>query len=223
MPLFQIEAPLVFPHPVLREPEGIMAIGGDLSPGRLLLAYSWGIFPWYQAGEPIMWWWLCPRLMIRPHEVHVSHSVRNFINRNKYRVTFNQDFSGVIRQCAVVNRRGQDSTWITGEMIEAYTTLHHLGHAYSAEVYEEDQLVGGVYGVAIGRIFVGESMFALKPNASKVCFVTLAAKLASLGFDWIDCEQDTPHMRTFGGALVEEEAFLEILRQNHRKTKPPFA
>lgn len=214
MPVFALDDELIFPHPSLREPDGLMAVGGDLSPQRLLLAYRWGIFPWYHEGQPILWWWLAPRLMVRPKDVHVSHSVRNVINKKKFTVTFDRDFNTVMQRCGSVSRVGQEGTWIMPEMIEAYTALHHLGYAHSVEVWEDDQLVGGLYGIALGRIFFGESMFAESPNASKVGFVFFAQHLASLGFLWIDCQQDTPHMRSLGADLVEEEDFMDILREN---------
>jgi leucyl/phenylalanyl-tRNA---protein transferase len=216
MPVYALDDELIFPHPVLREPDGLMAVGGDLSPQRLLLAYRWGIFPWYHGDQPILWWWLAPRLMVKPQDVHVSHSVRNYINQKKYTVTIDQNFEAVMRRCGSVKRVGQEDTWIMPEMIEAYTALHHLGYAHSVEVWEDEQLVGGLYGIALGKIFFGESMFAEKPNASKVGFVTLARHLHENGFLWIDCQQDTPHMRTLGADLVDEDDFLAILRSNHR-------
>lgn len=216
MPVFALDDELIFPHPSLREPDGLMAVGGDLSPERLLLAYRWGIFPWYHEGQPILWWWLAPRLMVRPEDVHVSHSVRSVINKKKFKVTIDRDFKSVMQRCGSVRRAGQEGTWIMPEMIEAYTTLHQLGYAHSVEVWEGEQLVGGLYGIALGRIFFGESMFAESPNASKVGFVFFAKHLAALDFLWIDCQQDTPHMRSMGADLIEEEDFMEILRQNQR-------
>lgn len=214
-PVFSLDEDLVFPHPTLREPDGLLAVGGSLIPGRILLAYRWGIFPWFHEGQPVLWWWIVPRLMIRPHEVHISHSVRNAINRKEFQVSIDQDFESVIRRCGTIPRTGQEGgTWIIPEMIEAYINLFHLGIAHSVEVRDESGLVGGLYGVALGKIFFGESMFAEKTNASKVGFIFLANHLASLGFEWIDCQQDTPHMRTMGGKLVEEEDFLQILREN---------
>lgn len=153
--------------------------------------------------------------MVRTDQVHVSHSVKNTINQTKYSVTINQDFESVIHGCASVTRKGQGGgTWITSEMIDAYIALHHSGYAHSVEVKENDQLVGGLYGIALGKIFFGESMFSEKSNASKVGFVFFANHLRQLGFEWIDCQQDTPHMRTLGANLVEEADFLEILRKN---------
>src|SRR6187402_3184874 len=160
MPVYALDDELIFPHPSLREPDGLMAVGGDLSPERLLLAYRWGIFPWYHDDQPILWWWLAPRLMVKPEDVHVSHSIRNAINQKKYSVTFDKDFTTVMQRCGDVKRKGQDGTWIMPEMIEAYTTLHQMGYAHSVEVWEDDILVGGLYGIALGKIFFGESMFA---------------------------------------------------------------
>ena len=222
MPVYALDDELIFPHPILREPDGLMAVGGDLLPNRLLLAYRWGIFPWYHEGQPILWWWLAPRLMVRPRDVHISHSVKNYINQKRYMVTMDQAFKTVMQRCGNVPRPGQDGTWIMPEMIEAYTTLHQLGFAHSVEVWEDEILVGGLYGIALGRIFFGESMFAEKPNASKVGFIYLAEYLASHGFLWIDCQQDTPHMRTLGATLVEEEDFLSLLRENHSYINNPL-
>ncbi len=217
-PIFSIDEELVFPHPTLHDPDGLLAIGGTLTPERLLLAYRWGIFPWFHEGQPVLWWWITPRLMIRPTSVHISHSVRNTINQHRYKVTIDKDFEAVINRCSNVNRRGQEGgTWINPEMITAYVKLHKLGIAHSIEVFEHDVLVGGLYGIALGKIFFGESMFADRSNASKVGFVFFANHLASQGFEWIDCQQDTPHMRTLGGELVNEEEFLYILRDNQRQ------
>ena len=216
MPVFSLDEALIFPHPVLREPDGLMAVGGDLSPQRLLLAYRWGIFPWYHSDQPVLWWWLAPRLMVNPKEVHISRSLRRVLNQNHFEVTFNQDFNAVITHCSTIEREGQEGTWIVPEMITAYQKLHDLGYAHSVEVYEDSRLAGGIYGISLGRIFFGERMFSLKPNASKVAFVHLAQLLVARGFDWIDCQQDTPHMRSLGGELIDEELFLSILRDNQR-------
>ncbi|MEP6792732.1 MAG: leucyl/phenylalanyl-tRNA--protein transferase, partial [Saprospiraceae bacterium] len=170
---------------------------------------------WFHEGQSILWWWLTPRLMVRPSEVHISHSVRNAINQKKFVVTVDQNFESVIRRCSGVHRRGQGgSTWILPEMIEAYIALFKLGYAHSIEVTQDGELVGGLYGIALGKIFFGESMFSEKSNASKVGFVFLANYLASKGFKWIDCQQDTPHMRTLGADLVDESEFLSTLKEN---------
>lgn len=219
MPIFSLDEALIFPHPILREPDGLMAVGGDLSPERLLLAYSWGIFPWYHGDQPILWWWLSPRLMVHPHAVHISRSLKRVLRQQRFQVTINQDFNGVINNCKNITRKDQDSTWIMPEMVDAYVRLHRQGDAHSVEVYDDGELVGGIYGIALGKIFFGESMFSKKSNASKVAFITLANYLGEQGFEWIDCQQDTPHMRTLGGKLIDEESFLAILRENHRYIK----
>jgi leucyl/phenylalanyl-tRNA--protein transferase len=214
--IFSLDEELVFPHPILHEPEGILAIGGDLSPQRLLLAYRWGIFPWFHDDQPILWWWTAPRLMIRPSEVHISHSVRNALNQNRFTFSMDKQFREVMIQCSSFPRKDQEGTWILPALIDAYTELFNLGYAHSVEVYENDELVGGLYGITLGKIFSGESMFAKKSNASKVGFVYLCRYLQSKGFEWIDCQQDTPHMRSMGGKLISENQFLEILRANNR-------
>lgn len=214
-PVFSLDDELIFPHPVLHEPDGLLAIGGDLSVDKLLLAYRWGIFPWFNEEQPILWWWLAPRLMLRPSEVHVSHSLRRALNQNKMTVSFDQHFTEVMERCSTAKRKQQSGTWILPEMITAYTALFEAGFAHSVEVYESDALVGGLYGIALGKIFFGESMFSDKSNASKIGLVHLCRLLESKGFDWIDCQQDTPHMRSLGGQLIPETGFLKILKENH--------
>jgi len=215
-PVFSLDEELVFPHPILAEPDGLLAIGASLSVERLLLAYRWGIFPWFHEGQPVLWWWTSPRLVLQPQNVHISHSLKTILNQQKFSVTFDQDFSGVIDQCKSIPRSGQDGTWIMPEMIIAYTELFRKGFAHSVEVYEADQLVGGLYGVALGKIFFGESMFSTKANASKVGFIHLCKHLEAKGFEWIDCQQDTPHMRSLGGKLIPKNKFLDILKENQK-------
>lgn len=216
MPVFALDENLIFPHPVLCEPDGLLAVGGDLSPERLLLAYRWGIFPWYHEAQPILWWWLSPRLMMRPQEVHISHSLQQVLRRGTFTVTMNTEFTEVIQRCAAVPRKGQEGTWITDDMIDAYVDLHERGHAHSVEIRDDTGLVGGLYGVRYGSIFSGESMFSEKPNTSKVAFVFLARVLQEQGYAWIDCQQDTPHLRSLGAKLIGTDAYLDILRENHR-------
>jgi leucyl/phenylalanyl-tRNA--protein transferase len=218
MPVFALDDNLIFPHPVLREADGLLAVGGDLSPERLLLAYRWGIFPWYSEGQPILWYWSCPRPIVRTADVHVSHSVRNFINQKHYTVTMDTAFDEVVHQCSSIHRPGQEGgTWITHDMKQAYSALHASGHAHSIEVWSEDELCGGLYGVWLGNIFSGESMFSKKPNASKVGFVWLCNYLAQHGCAYVDCQQDTPYMRTFGSFLMGEEEYLAVLRKNQTR------
>ncbi len=212
--IFSLDEELIFPHPILRDSDGLLTVGGDLSATRLLLAYRWGIFPWYHDDQPILWWWTSPRLMLKPENVHVSHSVRNTLNKNRFRITFDHNFPEVIKRCAINPRIAQEGTWILPEMIRSYSELYHLGYAHSVEVYDENELTGGLYGIALGNIFFGESMFTEKANASKIGFIHLCRHLQSKGFEWIDCQQDTPHMRTMGAYLVSEDDFLQILRAN---------
>ena len=216
MPVFSLDDELIFPHPDLRDPDGLLAVGGDLSTERLLLAYRWGIFPWYHEGQPLLWWWLAPRLMLRPHEIHISHSLHSIVKKEIFHVTFNMAFEEVMRNCGEIKRMNQEGTWITPDMLEAYLELHKLGYAHSVEAWQEKELVGGLYGIGYGKIFTGESMFAKKSNASKVAFVHLARHLSAKQFEWIDCQQDTSHLRSLGAGLIEEDQFLELLRENHK-------
>ena len=217
MPVFQLEDELIFPHPVLRDDDGLLAVGGDLSIARLLLAYRWGLFPWYHDDQPILWWWLVPRLMLRPQQIHISHSLKSILNKNIFTVTMNTAFREVIQHCGEIKRMNQEGTWITTDMMEAYMAMHAEGYAHSVEVWRNDELVGGLYGIAYGRMFTGESMFAKESNASKVAFVRLAQHLQEKNFEWIDCQQDTPHLRSMGAYLVEENDFLQILRFNQKE------
>ncbi len=215
MPVFSLDDELIFPHPALRDPDGLLAVGGDLSPDRLLLAYRWGIFPWYHEGQPLLWWWLAPRLMLRPYEIHISHSLQSILRKEIFHITFNTAFAEVMKNCSEIKRMNQDGTWITDDMLEAYLELHQEGYAHSVEVWQDDELVGGLYGIGYGKIFTGESMFAKKSNASKVAFVHLARHLSAKRFEWIDCQQDTTHLRSLGADLIPEDQFLDVLRDNH--------
>ena len=201
-----------FPDPRLAEtePDGLLAIGGDLSVKRLLRAYRSGIFPWFSAGEPILWWSPDPRLLLFPEKIHVSRSLRKRLRRGDYRITFDEAFSDVIAHCAASPRHGQHGTWIIDEMIDAYTELHHHGYAHSVEVWHKKKLLGGLYGVAIGSAFYGESMFSLVSNASKIALVALARKLQHDNFHFIDCQMETPHLLTLGAETVPRDAFLEM-------------
>ncbi|WP_457624726.1 leucyl/phenylalanyl-tRNA--protein transferase [Persephonella sp.] len=210
-----------FPDPYTAPADFPLAFGGDLSPERLIFAYSLGIFPWYSEGEPIMWWFPDPRMVLFPEKLKVSRSLKKVIKNRGFEVRFDTDFERVIRMCASVKRKGQTGTWITEEMIEAYTNLHNLGYAHSVETYLDGKLVGGLYGVAIGGAFFGESMFHLVPDASKVAFVKLVHRLTDMGFDVIDCQQSTPHMARFGAEEIPRERFLDILKHSVRKDIPP--
>ncbi|HVZ55552.1 MAG TPA: leucyl/phenylalanyl-tRNA--protein transferase [Chitinophagaceae bacterium] len=203
---------LVFPPVREAEPDGLLAIGGDLSVPRLLLAYRQGIFPWYE-GDYILWWSPDPRFVLFPEELRVSRSMRTLLRRTAWRFTVNQAFSQVIRACRTVPRAGQDGTWITGEMEQAYIQLHELGIAHSAEVWQEDQLVGGLYGLRLGRVFFGESMFSLRANASKLAFVRYVHQLQAEQVALIDCQVYTAHLDSLGARMIARSRFLELLRE----------
>lgn len=180
----------------LREPNGLLAAGGDLSADRLISAYRHGCFPWFQDGQPILWWSPDPRTVLFPEELHVSRSLGKVLRQSRYRVTFDQDFASVITACAAP-RSYANETWITGSMQEAYIELHRRGHAHSVEVWDQDELVGGLYGLAMGQLFFGESMFSRADNASKVGFATLVEHLTEWGFVLIDCQMPTQHLHSF--------------------------
>ena len=189
--------------------DGLVAIGGDLSPARLLLAYERGIFPWSAPEDPLLWWSPDPRAILRPSEVKVSKSMRNVLNQGLYTISFDRDFEGVMRGCA--DRPGE-GTWITDDFVNAYLNLHELGFAHSAEAWNEDgELVGGLYGVSLGSMFFGESMFARSSNASKVAFVTLARQLRRWNFDCIDCQIMNPHLESLGARHIRRNEFLLAL------------
>ncbi len=212
------EDKLAFPSPHLANKEGILAVGGDLAPDRLILAYRSGIFPWFNEDDPILWWSPDPRFVLFPKDLKVSKSMRPYFNQKKFRVTFDQEFEVVIEQCRSP-RKGQGfGTWITNDMVKAYCQLHKMGYAHSVEVWQEDELVGGLYGIALGRCFYGESMFTHVSNASKFGFVTLVKKLDKLGFWLIDCQQQTKHLRSLGAVAIPRERFLEILKKNETET-----
>ncbi|WP_029894659.1 leucyl/phenylalanyl-tRNA--protein transferase [Desulfohalovibrio reitneri] len=200
-----------FPDPALAEPDGLLAVGGDLSLERLVSAYCRGIFPWYGEDTPILWWSPDPRPLLTPQGVHVSRSLRRCLNREPFTVTFDHAFERVLAGCAKTPRPQGEGTWLVSDMIEAYCHLHDLGLAHSVEAWCGGELVGGLYGVSLGRAFFGESMFHLEPNASKACFVRLCRLLAAWDFDFIDCQQTTPHMTAFGATEVPREEFMEKL------------
>ncbi|WP_029521759.1 leucyl/phenylalanyl-tRNA--protein transferase [Persephonella sp. KM09-Lau-8] len=207
-----------FPDPYNAPGDYPLAIGGDLSPERLIFAYSLGIFPWYSEDEPILWWSPDPRMVLFPDELKISRSLKKVLKNKGFEVRFNTAFEDVIKNCATVKRKGQDGTWLTPEMIEAYIKLHKLGFAHSVETYLDGKLVGGLYGVAIGGVFFGESMFHKVSDASKVAFVHLVRRLKEKGFDIIDCQQSTPHMARFGAREIPRKEFLDIISKSiHKK------
>lgn len=211
--MYHITKTLYFPAVETASPEGILAFGGDLSPERLLLAYQSGIFPWFEAGEPILWWSPNLRMVLFLDELKVSKSMRNILNRAIFKVTFNQDFRAVISNCQNVKRDGQNGTWITNEMIEAYCRLHELGIAKSVEVWKDDKLVGGLYGVDLGHVFCGESMFSLVSNASKVAFICLVNQLKSENYQVLDCQVYNEHLESLGCCEIDRNEFMDILKQ----------
>jgi leucyl/phenylalanyl-tRNA--protein transferase len=199
-----------FPDPLNCE-DDIVAIGGNLSPGMLLSAYEQGIFPWYNPGDPVIWQSPNPRFLIYPEKLHVSTSMRKILRRGEFEITFDRDFAGVIRGCAEMERSDRQGTWITDDIIEAYTELHRLGWAHSAEAYRGGELAGGCYGIYLGRAFFGESMFTRQPNASKAAFLSLARFLFAGGAAFIDCQTPTGHLCNLGGEELSRSAFLELL------------
>lgn len=203
---------LVFPPPEAASEEGIVAVGGDVSPQRLILAYSQGIFPWPVRGLPLLWFSPDPRFVLPPSEARIPRSLRKRIRREEYEVRADTAFESVIEGCASVPRPGQDGTWITEELAQGFVSLHQLGYAHSVEAYKQGELVGGLYGVSLGRAFFGESMFARAPDASKVAFVTLLGQLLEWSFDFVDCQVHTDHLARFGTEEWPRAQFLDALR-----------
>jgi leucyl/phenylalanyl-tRNA--protein transferase len=210
--MYILSKELFFPPVTDANADGIIAIGGDLSPERLILAYKSGIFPWFEDGEPIIWWSPNPRMVLFLDELLVSKSMRNILNRNFFKVTFNQNFREVISNCQKVKRKGQKGTWITNEMIEAYCKLNEMGIAKSVEVWQNNELVGGLYGVDLGQIFCGESMFSIVSNASKVAFISLVNQLKSANYKLLDCQVYNEHLESLGCREIERTEFMELLK-----------
>ncbi|MCE2497219.1 MAG: leucyl/phenylalanyl-tRNA--protein transferase [Flavobacteriales bacterium] len=208
MAISRLTERLEFPHPKYTDPSGILAVGGDLRPERLLLAYELGIFPWFNADEPPMWWCPDPRMVLYPSKLKISKSMRSFFHKGRFTVTSDRAFDEVIRQCGTVPRPGQDGTWITPDIIEGYSELHRQGFAHSVEVWDDNALAGGLYGVSHGRAFFGESMFSKVSNASKYGFISLVHRLAEEGFELIDCQVYTDHLARLGAQEIPREAFL---------------
>jgi leucyl/phenylalanyl-tRNA---protein transferase len=205
---------LYFPPVETADEEGILAIGGDLSTERLLLAYRSGIFPWYNEEQPIIWWCPDPRFVLFPGELKVSKSMQTILNGNKFRFTINRAFTNVIQNCKSIAREGQDGTWITPAIQNAYTQLHQQGYAYSAETWMNGELVGGLYGIRLGNIFFGESMFSKESNASKFAFISYVKQLQKEGVVLIDCQVYTEHLESLGAIMINRKEFLEILKHH---------
>jgi len=211
MPVYQLSEDLVFPSPYLASKEGLLAIGGDLSLNRLLLAYSNGIFPWYSEGEPILWWSPDPRLVLYPAELKVSRSLKKIIKQNAFEITMDRAFEEVITECARVRLENGEGTWIVADMIQAFCRLHESGLAHSVEVWQDNRLAGGLYGMSLGGCFFGESMFTRITNASKVALVALVKHLRPLGFALIDCQITTAHLTRFGAREISRSRYLDEL------------
>lgn len=212
--MYLLDDNLSFPHPSLANEDGVLAIGGELSVDRLFLAYRNGIFPWFEDGEPIVWWSPNPRMVLYPDNLKVSKSMRKVLNQGQYTVTFDKSFSDVIDNCKTIFRPDQGGTWITSDMKKAYLDLHSKGIAHSVEVWEGDDLVGGLYGVNIGKVFCGESMFSKKSNTSKLAFIYLVRKLEEQNYFMIDCQLYTDHLASLGAEEVNRDMFLEDLNDN---------
>lgn len=206
--LFHLSNKIIFPNPSLADEDGLLAIGGDLSEERLLAAYTLGIFPWYSKGEPILWYSPQQRFILKCDEIHISYSMQKLIRSNKYAIRWDTAFEEVIINCATIHRKGQRGTWIHKEMIAAYTNLHQKGHAQSVEIWQEDKLVGGIYGVVVGKVFCGESMFSKAPSASKLALIAICQ---SGKFSMIDCQMHSPHLETMGGKFISADEFRQQL------------
>jgi len=209
--MYLLNNDLVFPPLDMADEDGLLAIGGDLSTERLLLAYRSGIFPWYNEDEPICWWSPDPRFVLYPEELKVSSSMKTVLQNGKFRFTTNRAFEQVIQNCKSVSRQGQDGTWISPAMQKAYTTLHQLGYAHSAETWQDGELIGGLYGIRLGNLFFGESMFSLKPNASKFAFINYVRQLQKENVQLIDCQLHTNHLESLGARMIPRELFKQIL------------
>lgn len=212
MPIYILDDDLHFPDPSLANKDGLLAIGGDLSPERLLNAYANGIFPWFDEDSAILWWSTDPRMILLPGSFKRSHSLKQTLKNGNFEVRFDEAFERVIQSCSVTERKDQDGTWITAEMIDAYLKLHRLGYAHSVETYRQGKLVGGLYGVSLGKAFFGESMFHVERDASKVALSALVDRLVEWDFHFIDAQQKTEHLRSLGAHTIPRSEFLGMLQ-----------
>ncbi|MBL0069762.1 MAG: leucyl/phenylalanyl-tRNA--protein transferase [Chitinophagaceae bacterium] len=212
MPLFVLDKELTFPPVHLAEPDGLLAMGGDLSSERLLLAYRSGIFPWYE-GDTILWWCPHPRFVLYPEELKISKSIKPLLNKNEFEFITNKAFAQVIHHCKKTKRPGQDGTWITDEVEKAYCKLHELGYAHSAEVWKEGKLIGGLYGIKLGKVFFGESMFSTMSNASRFAFIKYVLQLKSEGIELIDCQVYTEYLESLGARMISGAEFDTLLKK----------
>ena len=209
--MYRLTDALLFPSPEQASDEGIVAVGGDLKPERVMLAYRKGIFPWFESDDFLLWWSPDPRMVLFPDQVKISKSMRAVLRKKQFEVTFNKTFDGVVEACAKVKRFGQNGTWITPGLMEVYSTLHTQGHAHSVEVWEEGVLVGGLYGIDLGTVFCGESMFSKANNASKVALISLAKELKKNKYELIDCQVPTQHLASMGAESIPRSEFLTYL------------
>jgi leucyl/phenylalanyl-tRNA---protein transferase len=212
MALFVLDHTLNFPPVHMAEPDGLLAVGGDLSEERLLLAYRNGIFPWYE-GKHILWWCPHPRFVVNPPEIKISKSMRPLLNKNAFTFTINKAFEAVINNCKTISRAGQDSTWITNDVKKAYINLHKKGWAHSAEVWNNNELVGGLYGIRMGKVFFGESMFSKQSNASKYAFIKYTQYLQTQNVQLIDCQVYTEHLESMGAKMIDRPVFINLLKE----------
>jgi leucyl/phenylalanyl-tRNA--protein transferase len=220
MPVFRLSEHILFPHPELAEDNGLLAVGGDLSAERLIAAYRSGIFPWYAKGDPILWWFTSPRLVLFPSELKISNRLARYQRKSNYTVTLDTAFAQVIRMCADIRSDSRRETWISTEMQQAYSQLHNLGYAHSVECWQDGTLVGGLYGIALDRVFFGESMFSQADNASKIGFLHLVAYLQARAFQMIDCQMTTQHLLRFGAREIPGRHFSELLKKYIQSTTP---
>lgn len=200
-----------FPSPKLATSEGIVAVGGDLNPLRVLEAYKNGIFPWFNDDENLIWWSPDPRMVLFPEKIKLSKSFKSFLKKKEYRVSFNENFENVIESCSNIKRVGQKGTWITSGLKKSFNKLHEMGHAHSVEVWYQNVIIGGLYGLDLGNVFCGESMFSTKPNASKVALYFLCHELKSNNYKFIDCQVPSEHLRSLGAEEISRNSFLEKL------------
>ncbi|QBA65129.1 leucyl/phenylalanyl-tRNA--protein transferase [Muriicola soli] len=215
-PITFLDDRLIFPPVEMANPEGLLAAGGDLTPERLILAYRNGIFPWFNEDSLILWWCPDPRMVLFPSKVRISKSMRNYLNRGQFRISRDQAFERVMQACADAPRQGQRGTWITHKMIEAYTNLFEKGIAHSYEVWQEDELVGGLYGLDFGHVFCGESMFSKVDNASKYALIHMCKELEEKNYRLIDCQLHTPHLESLGAELIPRQEYLDILKRKDK-------
>lgn len=220
MPVFQLTEEILFPPVELAEPDGLLAIGGDLSPERILTAYSEGIFPWYGEGEPILWWSPAPRLVLFPEEYHPSKRLCRTVRQKVFSVTADKAFTSVVSSCSIQRSPNRSETWITGDMVEAYSILHDRGYAHSIECWQEGKLVGGLYGIALGQVFFGESMFSSVSNSSKVALFHLIQHSLQTGICIIDCQVKTEHLVSHGAREISRSCFLGHLKQHIQDLQP---